>query len=306
MAATRRCPALRMTPSANELPDTSTLPPTRSNPRRVAFAGWPSPRVPASARRCRSGGRARMRIGSAQSCEKDDRRARRPGVCGRPQPRTKRAQTGPGVDRLLIVLSVAERTPPPPGRPSAGARPVRGRRSADAGRHAIGLLDIGARSSSASSRRPVDHRRDDLAPCRLHGFLPASPQGPRELRHARRPDTVEEAKARPRRLLVVANRRLAGAGPDARVSSQATVSSARTVMPGCPLERQRRSRPRIAVPDVLAAGPQGDRVRGPARLPDERTACPAERPAAGSADASRRHPRLSSNFRAVSTPWARS
>ena len=57
---------------------------------------------------------------------------------------------------------------------------------------------------------------------------------------------------------------------DDRRSSQATVSSARTVMPGCPLERQRRLRPRIAVSDVRAAGPQGDRVRGPARLPDER------------------------------------
>lgn len=45
-----------------------------------------------------------------------------------------------------------------------------------------------------------------------------------------------------------------------RCSSQATVSSARTVMPGCPLERPRRSRPRIAVSDVLAAGPEGDRV----------------------------------------------
>jgi hypothetical protein len=33
--------------------------------------------------------------------------------------------------------------------------------------------------------------------------LPASPQGPRELRHARRPHTVEEETSRPARLLVV-------------------------------------------------------------------------------------------------------
>jgi hypothetical protein len=50
--------------------------------------------------------------------------------------------------------------PSPPGRPSVEARPLRGRRAADAGRHAIGLLDIGARvapwSSSTSSRRPVE------------------------------------------------------------------------------------------------------------------------------------------------------
>ena len=36
--------------------------------------------------------------------------------------------------------------------------------------------------------------------------MAASPQGPRELRHARRPHTVEEEKARPTRLLVVAGR----------------------------------------------------------------------------------------------------
>ena len=70
------------------------------------------------------------------------------------------------VERLLIVLRVAERTPPPPGRPSGHARPVRGRRTADAARHAIGLLDIGARrrrhgrpqlaagAPSSSARRP--------------------------------------------------------------------------------------------------------------------------------------------------------
>ena len=60
------------------------------------------------------------------------------------------------------------------------------------------------------------------SPCRLHGLLPASPHGPRELRHARRPRTVEEERARPTRLLVVAGRHPASAEPDARVSSGAT------------------------------------------------------------------------------------
>lgn len=58
------------------------------------------------------------------------------------------------VDRLLIVLRVAERTSPP-GRPSVDARPVRGRRAADAGRHAIGLLDIGARGRRHGSPQPA-------------------------------------------------------------------------------------------------------------------------------------------------------
>jgi hypothetical protein len=49
----------------------------------------------------------------------------------------------PGLERLLIVVSVAQRTPPQPGRPSEDARFVRGRRAADTGGHAIRLLDIG-------------------------------------------------------------------------------------------------------------------------------------------------------------------
>jgi hypothetical protein len=95
------------------------------------------------------------------------------------------------VERLLTVLSVAERTPPPPGRPSGHARPVRGRRAADAGRHAIGLLDIGVRgrrhgrpepaagAPSRSARRPdrlafymgcCPHRREGPVRC---GTLPS-------------------------------------------------------------------------------------------------------------------------------------
>ena len=79
----------------------------------------------------------------------------------------KRAQTGARVERLLIVLSVAERTPPPPGRPSGHARPMRGRRAADARRHAIGLLDIGVLPEAPMvvlNQQPAPRRarRDDL------------------------------------------------------------------------------------------------------------------------------------------------
>jgi hypothetical protein len=47
-------------------------------------------------------------------------------------------------------------------------------------------------SCSTGSRRPVDPAATTSSSCRLHGLLPASPHGPRELRHARRPHTVEE------------------------------------------------------------------------------------------------------------------
>jgi hypothetical protein len=71
-----------------------------------------------------------------------DQRSSGPGEWRRRNRGRKRAQTG-GHGRLSIVLSVAERTPPPPGRPSGHARTVRGGRAADARRHALGLLDIG-------------------------------------------------------------------------------------------------------------------------------------------------------------------
>ena len=86
----------------------------------------------------------------------------------------------------------------------------------------VPLDNIGAGARPSSRRRhgrPQPARRGPLrpramtrSPCLLHGLLPASPQGPHELRHARRPHAVEEAKARPTRLLVVANRRLAALG----------------------------------------------------------------------------------------------
>jgi hypothetical protein len=120
----------------------------------------------------------------------------------------KRRKPAPGVERLLIVLRVAERTPPPPGRPSWRARPVRGRRAADAARHAIGLLNIGARRRrhgrpQPAAGAPSSPARRPESPCRLHGLLPASPRGPHEVRHARRPHTVQEETSRPARLLVV-------------------------------------------------------------------------------------------------------
>src|SRR5215218_6678974 len=97
---------------------------------------------------------------------RDDTRTHRPGVCGRPQPRAKaganRARGRPSLDRRKRRRA----DPSPTGRPSVDARPVRGRRGADAGRHAIGLLDIGAGgrrhgrpqpaagAPSSSARRP--------------------------------------------------------------------------------------------------------------------------------------------------------
>jgi hypothetical protein len=70
------------------------------------------------------------------------------------------------VERLLIVLSVSEPTPPQPGRPSGHARPVIGRRAADVLRHAIGLLDIGVPPEVAMvvlNQQPAPRRarRDD-------------------------------------------------------------------------------------------------------------------------------------------------
>jgi hypothetical protein len=86
---------------------------------------------------------------------RDDTRARRPGACRRPQPRAKAsAHRRPRVERLLIVLSVAERTPPPPGRRSGHARPARGRRAADAAPPRNRLLDIGARGRCHGRPQP--------------------------------------------------------------------------------------------------------------------------------------------------------
>jgi hypothetical protein len=79
------------------------------------------------------------------------------------------------------------------------------------------MADLAGRQTRSASRT-------NTTACLLHGLLPASPQGPRERRHARRPHTAEEDKARPTRLLVVANSRPADARPHARVSSISTLS----------------------------------------------------------------------------------
>jgi hypothetical protein len=84
------------------------------------------------------------------------------------QPRAKAsASPAAAVERLVIVLSVPERTPPPPRRPSGHARLVRGRRAADARRHVIRLLDIGVLPEAPmvllkQQPTPRRARRDDL------------------------------------------------------------------------------------------------------------------------------------------------
>jgi hypothetical protein len=95
------------------------------------------------------------------------------------------------VERLLIVLSVAERSPPPPGRPSGHRRPVRERRAADARRRnpaaryrrpARGAMVVLKRDS----RRPVEpgaRRPDHLAV--YMGCCAKSPEGPGEPRQVR-------------------------------------------------------------------------------------------------------------------------
>ena len=70
---------------------------------------------------------------------------------------------------------------------------------------------------------PFDHGATTRSPCLDMGYRPHRRKGLVSCGTQRRPHTVEEEKARPTRLLVVASRRLAGAGPDARVSSLAVV-----------------------------------------------------------------------------------
>ena len=123
-------------------------------------------------RRRRSPWKARER--AVRACADDRNRGR------------KRVQTGLGVDRLSIVLRNAERTPPPPGRPSVDARPVRGRRTADARRHAIRLLDIGVLPEApvvVLNQRPAPRRarRDDLIGLPSTWLLRVSREGPIEV-----------------------------------------------------------------------------------------------------------------------------
>jgi hypothetical protein len=94
-------------------------------------------------------------------------------------------------------LADRHRTPPLPRyQPRSGATPMARRAAA----RAVLGLDIrqGDRSGrtsavvSASARHAFGVGATTRSPCLLHGLLPASPHGPRELRHARRPHTVEE------------------------------------------------------------------------------------------------------------------
>jgi hypothetical protein len=87
------------------------------------------------------------------------------------------------------------------------------------------------RRPSTIARRPHRLAFDmGYRPHRRNGLVSCGTQ--------RRPHTVEEEKARPTRLLVVASRRLAGAGPDARVSSSAR---ARRVSAKTPALRRSRA-----------------------------------------------------------------
>jgi hypothetical protein len=84
------------------------------------------------------------------------------------------------------------------------------------------VLGQHAAAPSTIARRP-DRLAFDM------GYRPHRRKGLVSCGTQRRPHTVEEENARPTRLLVVASRRLAGAGPDARVSSVASVCSCRSV-----------------------------------------------------------------------------
>jgi len=117
---------------------------------------------------------------------RDDTRVRRPGACRRPHRGRKRAQTSSRGRTSLDRPERGRADPPPPGRPSGRARPVRGRRAADA------PTQSGCSISASRRRRhgrpqpavgaPVEPGATTRSPCLLHGLLPASPQGPRELR----------------------------------------------------------------------------------------------------------------------------
>ena len=96
------------------------------------------------------------------------------------------ARPAAAVERLLIVLNVSEPTPRPPGRPY-GMRAV----SQDDGPPTslatqFGLLDIGVSAEGAVvvlNQQPAPPSTPGAAtrsPCRLHGLLPASPQGARD------------------------------------------------------------------------------------------------------------------------------
>jgi hypothetical protein len=104
----------------------------------------------------------------------DDIRARRPGACRRPQPRAKASANRRPGRTPLDRPKRGRANPSPPGRPPGHARALRGRRAADARRHAIRLLDIGvlpdtSRPSSGICRGPASTPIPDSWPRRLAG-----------------------------------------------------------------------------------------------------------------------------------------
>jgi hypothetical protein len=115
----------------------------------------------------RFGTRASAAAGALGATGLDDTRVRRPGACRRPQARAKAAQTGARARTSLDRPERGPADPSPSGTSIRACAPVRGRRAADVRRHAIGLLSTGVPpeapwTSSTSSRRPVEARRDDL------------------------------------------------------------------------------------------------------------------------------------------------
>jgi hypothetical protein len=100
----------------------------------------------------------------------------------------KRAQTG-ARNRTSLDRPERGRASPPHRDAHPRTRPARGRRAADAARRSIGAAPL-----SAPAGGPMVVLN---SPCRLHGLLPASSQGPHELRHARRPHTLQEETPRP-------------------------------------------------------------------------------------------------------------
>jgi hypothetical protein len=137
----------------------------------------------------------------------------------------KRARTGARGRTSLDRPERGRADPSPTGTSIGACAPLRGRRAADARRHAIGVLDFGVPpeapcSSSTSSRRPVEVGATTRSACRLHGLLPACRKG--HVSGGTRDGRTLPRRTRLARHACSSSRtgRLAGAGPDARVSSE--------------------------------------------------------------------------------------
>jgi hypothetical protein len=124
----------------------------------------------------------------------------------------------PGTERLWIVLSVAERTLPT-GTPIRACAPCERRRAANPARHPVGAASISApagghgRPQPAAGAPPSSPRRPDrlafymgYCPHRRKGHVSCGTRDSRTLSRRRRFDRHA--------CVVVANRRLASAGPD--------------------------------------------------------------------------------------------